>query len=218
MSQALAPGVVVYGLVFGVLASQQGMSALQAVLMSAFVYSGSAQLAALQGWGAAASVTALVATVLVMNARYLLYGAAIQPWLAGIPTSRAFASLFVLGDGNWALSMREYQAGYRDAGFVFGSGVAQFLPWVLGTWAGFLLASAIPDPRMWGLDFMLVAFAAAIGVSMWRGKADLLPSVAAVIVAWLLHRFVTGGWYIVGAGIAGGIVAAWRVGKDAPDE
>ena len=35
--------------------------------------------------------------------------------------------------------MREYHAGYRDAGFLFGSGVATALPWILGTLGGHLL-------------------------------------------------------------------------------
>ncbi|WP_053076759.1 AzlC family ABC transporter permease [Caenimonas sp. SL110] len=212
-AQPLAPGVVVYGIVFGVLASERGLSWLQAMLMSAFVYSGSAQLAALQGWTGATLITPLIATVLVINARYVLYGAAIQPWLQGASRTQAYASLFVLGDGNWALSMREFHAGYRDAGFVFGTGIAMFAPWLLGTLGGHLMGHSVPDPAVLGLDFMLVAFAAAIGIAMWRGSGDLWPAAAAAAVALALHRWIPGGWYIVGAGIAAGIVGAMRYEK-----
>ena len=45
---SLLPGVLIYGIVFGILASEARLSALNAVLMSAFVYSGSAQMTALQ--------------------------------------------------------------------------------------------------------------------------------------------------------------------------
>lgn len=213
VGQPLAPGVLLYGMVFGVMASERGLSWLQSALMSAFVYSGSAQLAALQGWTASGLVLPLIATILVMNARYVLYGAAIQPWLRHTTRTQAWGSLFFLGDGNWALSMREYEAGYRDAGFVFGSGVAMFAPWVLGTVVGHLLARSVPDPAAFGLDFMLVAFAAAIGMAMWRGKSDLWPAAAAALVALVLHRVLPGGWYIVGAGLAGGLVGAWRHGR-----
>lgn len=223
-AQPLTPGVAVYGLVFGVLASERGLSWVQAMLMSSLVYSGSAQLAVLQGWSGAAagaaaaaavtSLTALIspllATILVINARYVLYGAAIQPWLSGATKSQACASLFVLGDSNWALSMREYQAGYRDAGFVFGSGAAMFAPWVIGTLGGHLMGHSVPDPATLGLDFMLVAFAAAIGMSMWKGTTDLWPACAAAAVALALHRWIPGGWYIVGGGLAAGLVGALR--------
>ena len=213
MAQPLAPGVLIYGLVFGVLASQRGLDWIEATFMSVMVYSGSAQMAALQGWSRTALVLPLVITVLVMNARYVLYSASIQPWLAGVSRSQAYSTLFFMGDGNWALSMKEYGAGYRDAGFIFGSGLATFAPWVIGTLGGHLLSASEPDPKAYGLDFMLVAFAAAIGCSVWRGKSQLAPAMAAAVVAFVMYRYVPGGWYIVGAGLAGGVVGAWRHGR-----
>lgn len=212
-AQVMAPGITLYAMVFGVLASERGMSWLQAMLMSAAVYSGSAQLAALQGWTATAAVTPVIVTILVMNARYVLYGAALQPWLAGLPRHQSWGSLFFLGDGNWAMAMREYEAGYRDAGYVLGSGVAMFVPWLGGTLAGHLLAGSVPNPAAFGLDFMLVAFAAAIGMVLWRGRSDLWPVAAAGLAGWLVYQLVPGAWYIVAAGIAGGLMGAWRHGR-----
>ncbi|MDO9357738.1 MAG: AzlC family ABC transporter permease [Polaromonas sp.] len=212
-AQVMAPGIVLYAMVFGVLASERGMTWLQAMLMSAAVYSGSAQLAALQGWTATAAITPVIVTILVMNARYVLYGAALQPWLAGLPRHQSWGSLFFLGDGNWAMAMREYEAGYRDAGYVLGSGMAMFLPWLGGTLLGHLLAGSVPNPAAFGLDFMLVAFAAAIGIVLWRGKSDLWPAAAAGLAALLVHRLVPGAWYIVAAGLAGGLMGAWRHGR-----
>lgn len=209
--QPLAPGTFLYGVVFGVLASEKGLALVEAMLMSVLVYSGSAQLAALQGWSAAPLVTPLVITVLMINARYVLYGAAVQPWLGGAKPSQALPTLFFLGDGNWALSMREYHAGYRDAAFLFGSGVATALPWMVGTLAGHLVGRGVPHPASLGLDFMLVAFAAAIGVSVFRGRSDLWPAAAAVAAAALFAQWLPG-WTIVGAGLAAGLVGAARSG------
>jgi 4-azaleucine resistance transporter AzlC len=214
LAQPLAPGVLVYALVFGALAGERGLSWLQATLMSMAVYSGSAQLAALQVWSTqAGAVAALAVTVLAINARYVLYGAAIQPWLSQASRGQAYLSLFVLGDGSWALAMKEYAAGYRDAGYILGGGLAGFFPWVGGTLAGQLMANAIPDPRSWGLDFMLPAFAAAIGYSLWRGKADVLPLLGAVAVAVTMHLAAPSGWTIVLAGLAAGLVGALRHGR-----
>jgi predicted branched-subunit amino acid permease len=196
-----------------VLASERGLGWLQALLMSLFVYSGSAQLAVLQGWSQSPLLAPLVFTVLVINARYVLYGAAIQPWLAQATTGQALATLFVLGDSNWALSTREYQAGYRDAGFLFGSGFAMFAPWLGGTLAGYFLGNVVPDPARFGLDFMLVAFAAAIAVSVWPGRPGVLPALAAALAALVLHKLLPGGWSIVGAGLAAGAAGAWRHGR-----
>jgi 4-azaleucine resistance transporter AzlC len=206
----MAASVLLYGAVFGVLAGEAGLSGLQAFLMSALVYSGSAQLAALEIGVSATLLVPLLLAVLLLNARYLLYGAALRPWLAGTTPTQAYATLFFTGDGSWALSMKEYAEGNRDAGFVFGSGIAMYLPWTLGTLGGHLLASWVPDPRALGLDFMLVAFAAAIGVGAWRGRTDWLPALAAASAAYLVYRWVPSGWHIVGAGLAGAAVGAWR--------
>lgn len=214
LAQPLAPGVLVYGLVFGALAGERGLSWLQAALMSVFVYSGSAQLAALQVWSShSQAVLALMLTVLAINARYVLYSASIQPWLSQAPRKGVFASLFLLGDGSWALSMRQHAAGYRDAGFILGTGIAGMIPWLLGTMAGHWLASGMPDPRRWGLDFMLPAFAAAIGISLWRGRADALPLAAAVAIALPMQLWAPSSWTIVLAGLAAGIAGAARHGR-----
>jgi 4-azaleucine resistance transporter AzlC len=212
-AQPLAPGVALYAVVFGVLAGERGLDWLQAVLMSVFVYSGSAQLAGLQVWSDDAAVLPLVVTVLAINARYLLYGASIHPWLSQVPRSRSLPTLFLLGDGSWALAMREYAAGYRDAGFILGTGLAGFLPWVAGTLVGRLLMTGLPDPRAWGLDFMLPAFAAAIGISLWRGPRDLAPLATAITVAVPLQLWVPSGWTIVLAGLAAGLAGALRHGR-----
>ncbi|RVT99331.1 ABC transporter permease [Rhodovarius crocodyli] len=207
-AQPLGAGVLIYGLVFGILATEARLSALEAVLMSIFVYSGSAQMAALQVMREGAALLPLLATVLLMNARYLLYGAAMYPWLGGAPPAQSYSSLFFLGDANWALSMAERERGQDDAGFVLGSGLAMFLPWVGGTLAGRLMGGLIPDPASLGMDFMLVAFSAALMMGMWRSRADLWPVLAALAAGLVLVPMLSAGWVIVIAALAAGAAGA----------
>mgnify|MGYP003381337418 FL=1 len=80
---ALGTAIFIYGLAFGLVAAQAGLSWGWALAMSVSVFSGSAQLAAMSLIQAGeATLLTLFATVLVMNARYLLFGATIQPWLS----------------------------------------------------------------------------------------------------------------------------------------
>src|SRR4051812_24644826 len=80
-AQPLAIGVLAYAVMFGLLASDAGLSVLESLVMSAGVYSGSAQVAAVSGLTAGASIIVSLATIMLLNARYLLYGAALRPWL-----------------------------------------------------------------------------------------------------------------------------------------
>lgn len=203
----LGAGGILYGIVFGVLAGEAQRSALEAVLMSALIYSGSAQIAALQGWSQSPLVLPIVATILLTNARYVLYGAAIRPWLEGVPAARIYPTLFLMGDSNWALAMREHAEGRHDGGFLLGSGLAMFMPWVSGTLIGHLLGGIVANPRRFGVDFMIVALSAAMASTFWRGRASLLPGAAALATALAIHRLAPGGWTVVAAGLAGAAAA-----------
>jgi predicted branched-subunit amino acid permease len=213
-AQPMAMGVLVYGVAFGLLAREAGFLLAEALATSAVVYSGTAQLAAASAvmatgidGGGATGIGAIVAAILLLNARYLLYSAALWPWLSKTPARFAYPTLFVLGDGQWVLSMAAYNDGERDAGFLLGSGLASFLPWLLGTLLGATAGALLADPKVLGLDFLLVAFSAAMGVGLVRAKVPWANMAAAALAALVVDRFAPGGWTIVAAGIAGGCAA-----------
>jgi predicted branched-subunit amino acid permease len=211
-SLPLAASVLVYGVVFGLLAKTAQISLAEAMLMSALVFSGSAQMVAVNGMEGAsvpagAAAFAVMTTILLLNARYLLYGAAMRPWLGQVPPLQAYGSLAVLGDGNWLLSMKARNGGERDAGYIFGSGAAMFLPWMLGTAAGMLAGGFAADPRALGLDFMLIAFSAALAAGMLKGRPDMLVLGAGTVAAVLAERLLPAGWTVLCAAAAGGVTA-----------
>jgi 4-azaleucine resistance transporter AzlC len=189
---------------------EAGLSALESTLMSVLVYSGTAQAATVGSLAGMGAIAAAVATVLMLNARYLLYGASLRPWLSQASPAQAYAALWFLGDANWAMSTKANAEGEHDAAFIFGSGVSMYLPWVVGTALGAVAGNWIADPRMLGVDFLLVAFCFAMAIDLFRARSDVAPALAAVIVAALLDRLAPSGWTLVAAGLAGGCVAWLR--------
>src|SRR5262249_51385892 len=141
---------------------------------------------------------------------YLLYGASLRPWLGQTGPTQAYASLFFLGDANWAMSTKAHADGEADAGFVLGSGLAAYLPWIAGTALGAAAGTWIADPRTLGVDFLLIAFCAAMAMDLFKSRSDIAPALAAVLVAALLDRFAPSGWTLVAAGVAGGLTAWLR--------
>src|SRR6266481_2121664 len=73
-SLPLGVGVATYGLVFGVLARQAGLSVIEVVFMSGLVFTGSAQFVALTLWGPAPPIFAVTAATFIVNLRYILMG------------------------------------------------------------------------------------------------------------------------------------------------
>jgi predicted branched-subunit amino acid permease len=217
-AQPMALAIAVYGVAFGLLSREAGFSAIEAALLSAFVYSGSAQMAAVSAMPsgqipATSAMLALVATILLLNARYALYSAALRPWMGGLPAWQVYPTLGSLGDGGWVLSMKAHAGGEQDAGYVFGSCIAMFVPWVGGTLLGFVSSGLIPNPRMLGFDFMLIAFCTSMGIGMVKVRSDLVIAGVACVVALLADRFAPGGWELVAAGLSGAIVAYFRTSE-----
>ncbi len=211
-SLPLAASVFIYGVIFGLLAKTAAMSVAEALLMSALVYSGSAQMVAVNAMDAGrlpvgTAMFAMVVAILLLNARYLLYGAALRPWLGGLPAHQAYGTLAMLGDGNWILAMKAEREGERDAGFVLGSGVAMFAPWLAGTVIGMAAGGFAADPRLLGLDFMLIAFSAALGFGLLKGRADVAVFAAAIVGATAADRLLGSGYAVIAAAAAGGATA-----------
>ncbi len=209
----LGLSILVYGLAFGLVASQALLSLGQALAMSAAVYSGSAQLAALNLMQTGQmTLTTLAATIMVINARYILFGAALRPWLGQTTPLKAYGSLLLLGDANWIFTMKAIQSGEQDRAYLAGSGVPMFAGWLVGTAVGLTSGSMLPSPHTLGVDLMLPAFAAAMMAAMMKTRASLLPVIAGAGVALAVGQVAGAGWAIIAAGLAGAVLAAalWR--------
>ncbi len=205
----LGLSIFAYGLGFGLVAAQAGFGIGKAVATSAAIYSGSAQLAAvnlLQTGGA--TLWALFATILVINARYILFGAALQPWLGQVSGPKAYGSLLLLGDANWLFCMRAIAAGEEDRAYLVGTGTPMLAGWLGGTAIGAGAVSFLPEPQALGFDLMLPAFAAAMTTAMVKRRADLVPVTVGAAAALAIAGTLGPAAAIIGAGLAGGLVAA----------
>ncbi len=205
----LGVSIFVYGMAFGLVAAQAAFGMGKAVVTSAAIYSGSAQLAAVNLiQTGTATLATLAATVMIINARYLLFGAALQPWLSQARPMQAYGSLLLLGDANWLLVMRAISAGEQDRAYLAGTGVPMFAGWLLGTAFGAGVGNILPAPEVLGVDLMLPAFAAAMMAAMMKTRAALVPVLVGAGAALIVAQVLGPSWGIIAAGLAGAAVAA----------
>lgn len=122
----LTVGVLAYGLVFGALARQAGLSFTESLLMSGLVNAGSSQFVALALWQIPLPVATIIFTTFVVNLRYMLMGATLRRWFSHLSVLRLYGPLFFMGDENWALTVRAFETGRHDAAFLLGSGLPLF--------------------------------------------------------------------------------------------
>src|SRR5688572_19351408 len=102
---------------FGVLARDVGMPAWAAVLMSAIVFAGSAQIAALTILGAGGGLGSALGAAALMNSRFLPMGVAFAPSLPGRPLFRAAQGQTVV---DVSLVVAQDGKGGYDRGLLFG--------------------------------------------------------------------------------------------------
>jgi len=147
----------VLALSFGVVATDLGLPAVAAVVMSAIVFAGSAQFAAVGILAAGGGIGAAVGAAALMNSRFVPMGFALGPSLRGSRARRVLEGQAVV-DSSWAMAARG--DGRFDRSYLFGHTGVQYLAWVGGTLAG-VVAPAM-DARALGLDAVFPAFFLAI--------------------------------------------------------
>ncbi|WP_114416349.1 AzlC family ABC transporter permease [Marinospirillum perlucidum] len=201
--------VVAFGVAFGLAAVQTGLSKSEAVLMSAFVFAGASQFAALELWQEEIPLLPLILTTFAINARHLLMGASLYPWVRQVPVAKRYGLLTLISDANWAVALQDYRQGERNLGILFGGGLALWVCWVAGTFLGLILTQGIPDPKALGLDMVLGCFLLTMALG---GKKDLrhlvIWSVAGATSLLALY-LLPANTHVVAGALAGGLVGAF---------
>jgi len=192
---ALAP--LLFGASFGLLATDAGMGALGAVVMSATTFAGSAQFAAASilrdGGGAVAAIVAAV----LLNARYVPLGISVASIFPGSRRRRLVEAQLIV-DESWALSGRSGRFDYR---VLVGAGLLLYPLWVGGTWVGTVVGDLL-DPEAIGLDAAFPALFLALLAPYLRSRRALAAALAAAAITLVLLPVAPPGVPIVAASAA----------------
>ena len=197
MPVAVAGSLV--ALSFGIVAHDAVFSAVAAVVMSAVVFAGSAQFAAVAIIGQGGTVAAAVVAAALMNSRFLPMGIALAPWLPGGPLRRALQGQAVV-DASWAMAAAP--DGSFDRWFLFGATAPQYVTWVGGTVVGVLAGGALGDPRALGLDAIYPAFFAALLIAEIRSGRPWRVAALGALVALALVPVAPAGVPVLVASVA----------------
>ena len=178
----LLPGTAVFGAGFGTVAVQKGLTFTEAVCMSAFVFSGAAQLVAMEIWHSPltlGTIATIAAAALVVGLRMVLMGASLRPWLGGLPASQVYPPLLLNTDSTWLIAIRYRDEGGNDASVLLGAGLSLWVAWIASTIFGYIGGGLVANPQRFGIDLILPIFFVAMLVPLWRGARRAVRSRAA---------------------------------------
>jgi 4-azaleucine resistance transporter AzlC len=186
-------GAIPFAIAYAVLAQESGLTKAETVSLSLFVMAGAAQLAFIDLASENAAWIAILATVLLLNLRHVLYGLSLNEKFPATTHPPRPVLAQVLTDENYGLTIRDYLDGCGSPGFMFGSGVSLLGCFFVSTVIGVILGGFIPDTERLGLDFIFPLTFLALLLPLLRSRRELFVAAVGGVTALLLSRETNGG-------------------------
>jgi 4-azaleucine resistance transporter AzlC len=211
-------GVFPFGMIYGALAMNAGLSKSAAQMMSSIVFAGSAQFITSQLIHEAAPGPVIVLTIAVVNLRHVLYSASLAPYLASVSTRWKTLLAYLLTDEAYAPTILKFEKdGANPYGhwFLLGAGLTLWANWQTSTALGIFLGAAIPDS--WSLDFALPLTFIAMVVPVLKGRPYVAAALSAGVTALVAYSLP----YKLGlilAALVGIVIGTYLEGKQPPKE
>lgn len=206
----IVPAVVPFGIICGLTAMATGLSAAQALALSATVFAGASQLATLQLVVEGAVPVIIVLTALVVNLRFAMYSASLAPHLYHLGPGWRWPLAYFLVDQNYAFTIMRYQRaedGYDPLGhwYFLGGGVALWVTWQAASAVGIFMGGGVP--RDWSLDFAIPLLFMALLFQSIRHRPHIVAALTGGTVAALAAPLPYNLGLVLGAltGIAAGV-------------
>jgi len=183
-TKAIAPvliALIPFAVAFGATAVGNGLSSLEALAMSVFVFAGAAQLAAIPLLSAGASVAIIVLTVLVVNLRMTLYSASLAPHFRRLPIGWKGLLSYLLTDQAYAATITRFDDGETEEPdkrwYYLGVALAIWVTWQAATMLGVFLGAWASEG--WSLDFVLPLTFIALAVPAIKDRATTAAALSA---------------------------------------
>jgi predicted branched-subunit amino acid permease len=182
-------GIVVsaagFGFVYGLTARTSGhFSPVEAMAMSLIVFAGAAQFAAVGYLANGLPWPAIGLLTFLLNARHVLYSAALAPWFRGRSFGERAIAAHLLTDESFALAMAHFRrvGRFDGIGYWYPAIVTTLIPWNLATLAGVMLGDAVVEPGRFGIDVIFPAAMAGLAVGLLTGRREVVAAVAGAAI------------------------------------
>ena len=189
---------VVIGIGFGLVMKAAGFGPLWTLAMSATIFAGSMQYAAVGLMAAAAPVAAVALTTLAVNLRHLFYGISMLEKYKGTGWRKPLL-IFWLTDETYSLVCGECPAGVQDVGnYRFLVSLLDYLYWIFGSMLGALLGD-LAAFNAEGVEFSMAALFLTVFLEQWLSAKDHRPALIGLAVPILCLLIFGSGDFLIPA-------------------
>lgn len=215
--------IIPFSTLFGVLATEAGLSVFETMAFSVVVIAGAAQFTALQLMQENAPTAIVLLSALAVNLRMAMYSASLTPYLGSAPLWQRALCAYVTVDQSYVVGVAKFEdepgMSVPERVRFFLGAVTPVVPlWYAFTLVGALLGAQVPES--WALDFAIPITFLAMIAPMFRTLAHVVAAFVAVAVA-LPAAGVPYSLGLLIAGIAGMMAGAqtelWQERREAPN-
>ena len=204
-------GVFPFGIIYGVMAIESGLTFLQALLMSSIIFGGASQIAFVQLLSNSTPYGVIVTTVGAINSRHLLYSISMVEYLNKLSLGWRVMLAYLLTDEAYAVSIRKF-INQSDNSILhyhlLGSGITLFISWQISTLFGVWLGNDLPE--FLDLQFIIPLTFIAIIIPMIKSKSTLITVISSGISALIFKNLDINFWIVLSGltGILAGIASS----------
>ncbi len=197
-----------WGFVTGIALIKSGLTEGMSTLMTLLVYAGSAQLTSLPLIQSSAPLWLIFAAGFVVNIRFIIFGAALQPFFRHLSWPKRLWLGYLASDIAFVLFMGRYDGGKQRGGgdhlwYYLGIVVPGWIAWNVSSLMGIYLGGMIP--ASWSLDFAAILALMAIIIPLVKTRPMAMCLLVAGAIAWVGQP-----WPLrlgLAAAVAGGVAA-----------
>lgn len=152
-------GYIGIGIAFGVIGRASGFNPWIIILMSFFIYAGSAQFTTVSMLTASNPVASIVLATFLVNSRMILMGTTIGNYFKKDSTAKNMMLGTLITDESFALGMSKLNYTHGKLSFEWLNTVnwIAYITWGVSTGIGAILGGVVGDPKKLGLDYAIVA-------------------------------------------------------------
>ncbi|MDZ7841644.1 MAG: AzlC family ABC transporter permease [Gammaproteobacteria bacterium] len=195
---------VPFALVIGLAIDTSGINPVIGWSSSWLIFGGAAQLTLISLLGAGTAIIAAISAALVVNARHIMYSAALVPYFQGQPRWMQWLGPYLLIDQVFALaSLRRYDEPDVFRAYYLAVGATFWILWQVTTALGILIGPAVP--AAWRLEFAVPILFLGLVVMGIDKHPKLVAALVGASVTFLFAGLPNRAGLLVGA-VAGIIV------------
>ncbi len=180
--------VVPFGLIAGITGVNVGLSPLQSLAGSVFIFAGAAQIAAYQLFATDAPLLILCLVMLIINLRHMMYSASIGIYTKKLSLWTRALFAYLMTDQSFAIGVLRYQqddtSNFKHY-YYFGAAGIIWLVWVVSASVGIVVGTQVPES--WSLDFIVPLMFIALAIPSIQSKAKLIAACVAGISVLLFQ-------------------------------